>query len=177
MNSFRTFFDISLLQAKPQDLPFSHLLLGITLAASIVSYVLALGPVGSEVTRVLGKEISIIPLAIAENLFYAATVWLILRLRRRTERFIQTITAMFGVNTIMQLIMWPVTGWLLKNQGTADASMPAFLIFALRIWILIVYAHIFRETLETRFGAGVLYTIASWMLTSMLLVLVFDLVS
>lgn len=175
MNALKTLFDITLLQAKPQDVPFSYLLLGITAVTSIISYILALEPVGPEVTRVLGKKISVTPLAIAEHVFFAATVWLILRIRRRTERFIQTITAMFGVSTIIQFIMWPVTGWLLKNQGTPEANLPAFLIFGLRVWILVVYAHIFKETLETKFGGGVLFTIASWMLTSMLLLLVIDL--
>lgn len=177
MKAFKTLFNITLIQAKPQDIPFSYLLLGVTAATSIISYILALEPVGSEVTRVLGKQISITPLAVAEHLFFAATVWMILRLRRHTERFVQMITAMFGVSTIMQLVMWPVTGWLLQNQGTPEANLPAFLIFALRIWILIVYAHIFKETLETRFGVGVLYTIASWMVTSMLLLLVVDVIT
>lgn len=177
MNPLKTFFDITLLQAKPQDIPFSYPLLGITAVTSIISYILALEPVGSEVTKVLGKEISIAPLAVAEHIFFAATVWMILRLRQHTERFVQMATAMFGVSTIMQLVMWPVTGWLLQNQGTPDANLPAFLIFALRIWILIVYAYIFKETLETRFGVGVLFTILSWMVTSMLLLLVVDIIT
>ncbi|MDJ0958781.1 MAG: hypothetical protein QNI91_18080 [Arenicellales bacterium] len=175
MNAFKTLFDITLIQAKPQDVPFSYPLLAITAVTSIISYILALEPVGPEVTRVLGKQISVTPLAVAEHLFFAATVWVILRFRRHTERFVQTITSMFGVSTIIQLIMWPVTGWLLKNQGTPEANIPAFLIFGLRVWILIVYAHIFKETLETRFIVGALFTIASWMLTSMLLLLVIDL--
>lgn len=177
MTAFKILFDITLLQAKPQDVPFSYPLLGITALASIISYILALEPVGSEVTRVLGKEISIAPLAAAEHFFFATTVWLILRLRGHAERFVQTITAMFGVSAIIQLVMWPVTGWLLQHQGTPDANFPAFLIFALRIWILLVYAQIFRHTLETRLGAGVLYTIASWVLTSVLLLLVIDIIS
>ena len=177
MNALKTLFDITLLQAKPQDIPFSLPLLAITAVTSIISYILALEPVGSEVTRVLGKQVSITPLAIAEHIFFAATVWVILRFRQHAERFVQMLTAMFGVSTIMQLVMWPVTGWLLQKQGTADANLPAFLIFALRIWILIVYANIFKETLETRFGVGVLFTIASWMVTSMLLLLVVDIIT
>ena len=177
MNRLKTFFDITLLQAKPQDVPFSYPLLAITAATSIISYILALEPVGSEVTKVLGKQVSITPLAVAEHFFFAATVWMILRLRRRAERFVQMLTAMFSVSTIMQLVMWPVTGWLLQNQGTPEANLPAFLIFALRVWILIVYANIFKETLETRFGVGVLFTIASWMVTSMLLLLVVDVIT
>lgn len=177
MKAIKTFFDVTLLQAKPQDVPFSYSLLSITAITSIISYILALEPVGSEVTKVLGKQLSITPLAVAEHIFFAATVWMILRLRRHTERFVQMLTAMFGVSTIMQLVMWPVTGWLLQNQGTPGANLPAFLIFALRIWILIVYANIFKETLETRFGVGVLFTIASWIITSTLLLLVVDVIT
>lgn len=177
MNTLRILLDVSLLQAKPQDVPFSFQLLAVSTVASVVSYVLALDPVGAEVARVLGREISIVPLAVAEHLFFAATLWAILRIRRRTERFVQTTTAMFGVSAIMQLVMWPITGWLLRHQGTPDANLPAFLIFGLRIWILIVYANIFKETLDTGIRAGLLYTVACWMITSVLLLLVIDLIS
>lgn len=180
MNVLKTFFDICLLQARPQDVPFSYSLLAITVVGSIVSYILALG----ELTRILGEGVSLTPITVAEHLLFAATVWLILKFRNRPERFVQTITAMFGVNTIIQLIMWPVTGWLLINaadfpkldveQGSPEAGVPVFLMFTLGVWILVVYAHIFRDTLETKFFFGLLYTLASWMVTRLLLLLVFD---
>ncbi len=181
MKVIKVFFDISLLQAKPQDVPFSYPLLVMTVAASIASYILAIG----ELAQLFGKDISVAPITVAEHLIFAGTVWAILRFHNHSERFVQTVTAMFGVNTMVQLVMWPITGWLMKSAadlsalGTEqapppEAGMPLFLMLSLLIWILIVYGHIFKETLETRFGAGLLYTIASWMFTRMMLLLIFD---
>lgn len=165
MNLLKTFFDITLIQAKPQDVPFSYPLLLITAITSIISYIVAMEPVRNELMARLGEEISIAQIAVAEHLFFAATVFVILRLRQHTERFVQMLTAMFGVNTIMQLIMWPATEWLLLKQET---PLPTLLMIALRIWLLIAYANIFKETLETRFGVGILFTIGSLSVAALL---------
>lgn len=156
MNAFKTLFDVCLLRAKPQDVPFSYPLLAAAAVASIITYVLALGPVGSEVGRVVGQEVSVAPLALAEHACFALTIWVLLKLRERSERFVQTLTAMFGVSTVVHLAMWPATANLATTQGTSR-----IFVFGLSIWMLIVYAHIFKDTLETRFGAGMLYTLAT----------------
>ena len=91
MNALKIFLDISLLKAKPQDVPFSYQLLALTAVTSIVAYILALEPATPELARILGKQNSIIAMSIAEHGFFAATVWVILRLRGHQARFRRTI--------------------------------------------------------------------------------------
>jgi hypothetical protein len=171
VNPLKTIVDLALLQAKPQDLPYSWALLGLLASASTLSYVLALEVVGSQLTQVVGQEIPIVPLAIAEHAFFALTIWLILRLALKSERFCQTLSAMFAGNTLVQLAMWPVSQWMVNAQGTAAANTPTLLLLGLRVWLLLIFAHIFKEALEVRMGLGVLFTIGCWIFTSVLLLL------
>ena len=172
MNALKIIFDISLLRAKPQDIPFSYQLLAITAITSIVSYILALEPASPELARILGEQNSITVMSLAEHAFFAATVWVILRIRGVSGRFVQTMTAMFGVSTIIRLLVWVVMGLLATNLQPSGAELVGLLVFGLSLWIWIVYAHIFRETLEARFGTGMLFTIISQVVTSMLLLTV-----
>ena len=173
MNVLMTFFYLGLLQAKPQDVPFSYQVLAVTALASIACYVLALQPATPELSRILGEQDSISMIAVAEHGFFAATVWVILRIRGHTARFVQTITAMFGVSAIIRFAMWVISSILGMDHGASGITLAGLSVVGLSMWILVVYAHIFRETLETGFGVGVLFTIVSQMLTSMLLLMVF----
>jgi hypothetical protein len=110
MNALKILFDISLLRAKPQDLPFSYYLLAITTITSIVSYILALEPASPELARILGEQNSITVMSLAEHAFFAATVWVILKIRGVSGRFVQAMTAMFGVSTIIRLLVCVVMG-------------------------------------------------------------------
>jgi hypothetical protein len=174
MNVFRIFLNITLLKAKPQDVPFSWQLLAITAATSIVAYVFALKPATPELARILGTQSSIVTMSLAEHAFFAITVWVILKLRGYAERFVQAMTAMFAVSTVIRLIVWLVVALLASSKEPSGAGLAGTLVFGISVWMWIVYAHIFRETLETRFGAGLLYTIVSQVVTSMLLLTVID---
>lgn len=174
MNALKIFLDISLLKAKPQDLPFSYQLLALTAVTSIVSYILALEPATPELARILGTQNSIVVMSLAEHAFFALIVWVILKLRRCSERFTQAMSAMFGVSTIIRLIVWLVVSLLAADKESSGAGLAGMLVFGLSLWIWVVYAHIFRETLNTSFGMGLMYTIVSQVITSMLLLTVID---
>lgn len=171
MNPLKTIVDLALLQAKPQDLPYSWALLAVLAAASTLSYVMALDAVGNELAQYVGEDFPIVPLAIAEHAFYALTIWLVLRLAQKPERFCQTLSAMFAANTLVQLAMWPVSQWMMDTQGTAAVNTPTLLLLGLRVWLLLIFANIFKEALEVSMGVGVLFTIGCWVFTSLLLLL------
>ena len=174
MNTLKIFLDISLLKAKPQDVPFSYQLLALTAVTSIVAYILALEPATPELARILGRQNSIVAMSLAEHGFFALTVWVILKLRGYQTRFVQAMTAMFGVSTLIRMVVWLVVSLLAADKASSNAGLAGMLVFGLSLWIWVVYAHVFRETLETRFGTGMLYTIASQVITSMLLLTVID---
>ena len=174
MNTLKIFLDVCLLKAKPQDIPFSYQLLALTAVTSIVAYIFALEPATPELARILGSQNSIIMMSVAEHAFFALTVWVILKLRGHAARFTQAMTAMFGVSTLIRIIVWFVVSLLAADKESSGAGLAGMLVFGLSLWIWVVYAHVFRETLETRFGAGMMYTIASQIITSMLLLTVID---
>ena len=174
MNVFKIIFDISLLRAKPQDIQFSYQLLAITAVTSVVSYFLALEPARPELERILGTQNSSIVMSLAENGFFAATVWVILKLRGAGGRFVQAMTAMFGVSTIIRLLVWLVMGLLATSQESAGAGMAGLLVFGLSLWTWIVYAYIFMNTLDSGFWTGLLFDFISQVVTSMLLLTVID---
>jgi len=174
MNALKIFLDIGLLKAKPQDVPFSYQLLALATVTSIVAYILALEPATPELARILGTQNSIVMMSLAEHGFFALTVWVILKLRGCPTRFTQALTAMFGVSTIIRIIVWLVVSLLAADKESSGAGLAGMLVFGLSLWIWVVYAHIFKETLETRFGVGMMYTIASQVITSMLLLTVIE---
>lgn len=174
MNALKIFLDITLLKAKPQDIPFSYQLLILTAVTSIVAYILALEPATPELARILGTQNSIVVMSLAEHGFFALIVWVILKLRGVPARFVQAMTAMFGVSTIIRIIVWLVVRLLAADQESSGAGLAGMLVFGLSLWIWVVYAHIFKDTLEIRFGAGMLYTVVSQVATSMLLLTVID---
>ena len=169
MNLFKIFLDVCLLRAKPQDVPYSFQLLAVTAVTAVVSYILALEPAMNQFAQVLGTQKSIIVMSIAENAFFALTVWVIIRLRGRQERFVQAITAMFGASTLIRLVVWLIVGLLDGGVNSTGAGLAGILVLGLTLWLVIVYGHIFRNTLEITLVGGILYTIASLFVTAMLM--------
>ena len=68
MNTLKIFLDISLLKAKPQDVPFSYQLLALTAVTSIVAYILALEPATPELARILGCQVTLLRVDQGEDL-------------------------------------------------------------------------------------------------------------
>lgn len=176
MNGLKTLLDLSLLQSKPQDIPHSPILLLVVTGVSIGAYTLAVAPAAAQLGSLLDREIRVVPLALAEHFFYAFTVWLVLRLRLKQERFVQTLTAMFAVNATIQFVIWPVTSWALSAQESQATGTPTFLLLALRVWLLVASAHIFKESLEVGLGGGILFTLGCWVFASFLLLVFLNLV-
>lgn len=170
MNLLKVFLDLCLFQAKPQDLRFSYGLAIGTGLASLVSYVLVLQAIESTIFKFLGKSVSVVFLATAETLVFAGTVWVVFRLRMKTERFVQSISAVFGATTAAQLLMWPVSGWLQKTQGTPEAQMPNLILLGIRIWLLVLLVSIFKESLEVKTGAAFLITVGCWVVAALITV-------
>ncbi|MCB1734612.1 MAG: hypothetical protein H6981_13250 [Gammaproteobacteria bacterium] len=167
---FDLFFDICLLRRGPQDLPTSVGLLRLTaLVYAIVA--LALASVGSE----MGRATAQVLIDIALTMLF---VQLVLRWKGHAERFVQTLTAMFGASAILTALGLPLLFWLRRyvdDQGMVGAGgdLPSFLWFVLFMWSLLVTGHILRNALQMRLGAAVLlagaYTFGSISITGMLL--------
>jgi hypothetical protein len=81
----------------------------------------------------------------------AGLVWIMLSWAEKAERFVTTITAIFGCDLIITAVfslLIPVTGVL----GSAVASV---LLLLFLVWSVAVAGFILHRALETRFGSGV----------------------
>lgn len=153
----RTLFRICLLQAGPQDLPA---------ATSILATLTALGWGASiviiEQLEPAGSVIAEVTLATAFALLFT---WLALSLRRLSNRFVQTASALFGTDLLLLIPAGP----LLLATASGDAPTLQFALLALWLWSIAIKGHIFRHALDLPVSGGVavavLYTLLSLFLT------------
>jgi len=90
----RIFIDIVLWRRGPQDLPASSLLLWATVAAYVAVSAVQLALLGETVATWFF-------FVVVDPLLLAAWVWLVLRLYGRRERFVQTVSAVFGTGAVL----------------------------------------------------------------------------
>jgi hypothetical protein len=146
--AFRTFLDIVLFRQGPEDLPVSQSLLFITIAANVL--------LGLAFDAALPRsEFNRIPLAIAEVAFVIAWYWALLRIARRPERFLQTVTAVFGVS-IIALPVYTLAQYLVVGHKPDD--LPAYVLMfglTIEVWLIAVNARILRSATQWPMAACV----------------------
>jgi hypothetical protein len=138
----RLFAQIALLRRGPQDVPGATFVLAMTVAAYVtVSGVLyqALQPLPIPWVRPL----------VVEVVFMLAWYAVLLRIVRRPERFTQTTSAVFGVETLIAPLLIAV-GWAVRRGGQESAwLLPlTFIWIVLIVWLVAVNSHILRNALE-----------------------------
>jgi hypothetical protein len=136
----QTLVGIARLRKGPEDLPVSVNLLILVVVASVVPDVLLLGILPAPFT---GSPVALIAIGIATTLLWYA---MILRMAGRPERFLQTLTAIFG----FQLVMAPLlvfSGWFfVAYQQDPTWQLPAALLrLAAEMWALVVLVRILRS--------------------------------
>ena len=147
------FIQICLLRRGPQDLPFSGILLAITLIAHTVMSVL-LSTVALSATRALlsGVVDTVLLVVLTGALLYA---------QRRNTRVIQTLTALAGTGAIITLAALPVSGWLHgADQAAGEGGFAVLLLLILTGWSLAVTGHIFRHALSVPYFLGLVLAAA-----------------
>jgi hypothetical protein len=148
----RLFVGIARLRNGPEDLPASRMLLAATIAVSIIPDAIQLtvlpdGFVGSKVALIAVLNVYVL-------LWFA----MLLRVARKPERYVQTVTAVYG----SQLIIAPAlvfTAWfLLTYQKDPLWQTPAILLrLVVEVWTLVVMARILRSATQwPMFGCLVL---------------------
>lgn len=152
---------ISLLRNGPQDLPYSHELLGLCAAASLaVGYLLLRG---FHLSPTPGQDL------LFTLVFSLAFVYGVLALKGMTSRFVQTATAFFGTDVIVSMVALPV---LQLGMGMgAQAPVSGLAMIGITIWNIAIIGHILRHALSASFALGVLialgYLFGSVMVTGL----------
>ncbi len=145
------FIRICLFRAKPQDLPTSQSLLLLS------GFALALSGIFGGAVRI-GEEISrssTMMFVLAQVATLGLLVWLILRSKKLTERWYQSVTALYGTQALLTLLTIPMKSWHIRIAGgfiidnKLTVSLPFILSSLIEFWAFVVAIYIIRLTLET----------------------------
>jgi hypothetical protein len=160
----RLFVQIALLRRGPQDLPASPTLLAVTAGTYFaVNYlVYSMLP---DVTQPWRQHL------ISEVVYTLVSIGIILRIAGRPERYLQTVTAIFGY----LIVLSPLTlcaGWLLdRYENVPNVQFPVALFgLMLFVWMIAVGQQVLKAALELSTLASVVLVIL-WVFTGQLLIL------
>ena len=103
-------------------------------------------------------------------LMTAAAPWVLLALLGLRNRYLQTLTAMFGTGALLTLLSLPCNLWRAQlGEDAPAAAVPNALLFGILIWSLVVNGHIYARALSRPFTAGIIIAIAMFFLQTTLL--------
>ncbi len=146
------FINLLLFRAGPQDMPASQQVLKFVLMASIVTG--ALGSIGT-----LGLPAATL-ISVSQIALYGVFVYLMLKMFRKPERWLQTIIAIYGATALMNLACLPFLQNLsLFSEGQLVITEKLLIVGVLQLWLLIVTARILKEAAEISMGRAVLLTL------------------
>ena len=143
----RLLTEICLFRKGPEDLPASGTLLGFLLVINIVVSMTLYSTIND--TTVLSAA----TLVVASLAGTAGLVWLILNLMNHVQRFIQTFTALIGVDVVLTCVTALIAALTLQEDGTL-ATAGNYALLGLMVWNLSVYATIFQRALEVHVAIG-----------------------
>ena len=157
----QVFWQMLFRRLGPESLPAS----GFLLAVTAVIYILTQFLLAYVVYGAVPQLFSMVAL---ETALLVAGTWALLLIAGRTARFSQTLTSLLGSGALLTVLAVPVCIWSLNSQGTGQAS-PSLVLLGLTVWLIIVYGHIFSRSLSRPFGVGLLFAVAYFLLSQVLL--------
>lgn len=161
----RLFMQIALLRRGPQDLPASALLLWISVAAYFgINFLVSC----------LMPPMEGWPAALAVDVVFTL-VWyfVLLRVAGRSERILQTTTAVFGFQAVLSPLLVISDGLLTRSVKDPTWQLPVFLIWLILFtWLIAANTHVVKAALEWSNTACVILVIlqifAGWTVTAAL---------
>ncbi len=155
---FSRFLDLALMRLPPQAFPASRFLLGLVLLAYLLTSLAGNHVLSGDMRYSIARA-----LLSAFNL--AAAAAFVLALARRRERWLQAATALFGGETVIGLALLPV---LLVNAAGIQNLFILLSMLAFLAWELVFLAHVYRNALDARMGAGMLIAVLYVIATSLI---------
>ena len=157
----KTWVEISLLSGKPQDLPASKALLALIAMVEVAA--------SFSVDTAHPHPGVRLAAALTQSAFLAGTVWAALSWRRHPERWLQTLTALYGSGVIVTLVAWAALRGLNVSQ---DAQSGPFILVAwvITLWALAIMSRVLRTALEVPLGTAILITIAYGIIGGLLMI-------
>ena len=152
------YWNLCRFKAKPSDVPHSWFLLGVV---ALINYLLGLWGIVMEAGWAAGLWKPII-LSLVFLGVYGLVIYVIHRIRRVGERFVQVMSGLLGAGAIISLLSMIVTAVLgamiLSLPGTFLATLSHVIMYGLMtafyVWYIAIEVMIFKYSLELRiFGA------------------------
>jgi hypothetical protein len=137
MPLIKLFWDICLLKKGPQAAPASPFLLAVTLLAYVLAGIVLLA-VGANLGAAIVQTL-------AEALMLFFFLWLVLYVRKKPERLLQTATATLGCDALISLFAIPL---LTALKAFPDIAVIPLLLLILMFWHFAIMAHILRHAMS-----------------------------
>ncbi len=148
----RLFIELCLFRQPAGNVPRSESLLLITATTAVLSA--AINAIPDEG---FGQGLL---LSGCQILLFSGIIWVALKIKGVPERWLQTLTGIFGATTILQLLTLPLFGWqkplVSVETGQLMLTMPLMIVAAIAIWSLTVMASILRQAMEIRIAGAIL---------------------
>ena len=159
---------IAIWQRGPQDLPAVGILLPLTIGAYVLLSALLgqlLPPQRPDWLVQLGADV----------VFVAAWYWALLRIVGRSERYVQTAAALFGVQTVLA-VPSIISVWLVQRYAADPLwQAPVYIAaVAVLIWTLVAVGHILHATLERPLGFCLILAFGQMLTEELLFLAVFE---
>ena len=143
---FNLFWQICLLRQSPAAVPANTALVAIIVLANLLCSVLVSSGFGTELS-VLATANSVIVGQTAT----AALIWLALSWAGKGERFLTTLTAIFGCD----LIITACFSLLIPATAALGGAVSGVVVMLFMVWSVAVAGFILHRALEIRFGLGI----------------------
>lgn len=159
----KAFLDIVLWRRGPQDLPASTVLLVLVTAAYVAVSVIQLAML-HEIGSVWFVFVVLDPALLIGG------TWLLLRLYRHPERFVQTATAVLGTGALLGLVVYLPLQWLLQVAGAGpESTFAGMAALALVVMFALVTGRILKLAMESNLFTGVAISLTYFLLINLLL--------
>ncbi len=154
---YLAFLKICLFKIKPQDIPVSSSLLAMTIVtyAIVTMFLLLVRETVAQAIMMTLLEVSIL----------FGFIYILLRLVKKPERSLQTLSALYGTGTILSLIVLPLYFIIsMYDQQPVNPnvifSLLQFLLISLTIWNITVMSYIMRHSFEAGVFTSVMLAIS-----------------
>jgi hypothetical protein len=151
---FGRLVDIILLRRGPEQLPASRTLLALMITLNFLGSLIWAGVVSVRLVDAVLQSV------IACSVMLLWYHWA-LHIAQKRERYLQTLTALFGVSAMFLPVLMPLVGAMMPYLEKADPNSPppaALLIMTMVVlfWGLLVNVRIVRVSFETSWVGAVL---------------------
>ncbi len=145
--TLKTLLDVCLLRGQPQDLPTSMNLLYLCAAFTVgVDYLIETGHAPGFARLVF---------AIAQAAIFGGIIFGILRLRGVSERFKQSMSALYFANAVVSFAAWPVLTQVLAAGVDHAQTWHVLFMAGISIWFIAILANVLRHALDFPLGRSV----------------------